>query len=221
MAPRREGGDCLYDAVNDALGNQYDNVAAYRDIAHAWFLENVQIYPDLTAVADFDDIVRTLKTPRAWTGDAGDLSPLILASSLNITLEIVSVAAVHVYPPLGDNSVRTVTVYYAADHYTDQPTDLHSQEGPRERIVHQGKAAQPIGLAAEGAEAPQTLATFKPPVYFNRAEIVARLKTQPKDLKKYEVYQDSVTGTGYRYLGVKPSAFTLKTHAFERVDDPV
>jgi hypothetical protein len=71
-----------------------------------------------------------------------------------------------------------------------------------------------------GAEAPQTLATFKPPVYFNRVEIVARLKTQPKDLKKYEVYHDSVTGTGYRYLGVKPSAFTLKRHAFERVDDP-
>jgi Domain of unknown function (DUF4157) len=128
-------GDCLYDAVNDARGNVNSNVQAYRDLAYDWFLRNFPNYPDLAQVADFDRIVTVLKTPGAWRGDAGDLSPLILASSLGITLVIVTPSAIHTYPPLEGEAQATIAVYYANNHYTAEPVAEYSGKKPQ-TIVH-------------------------------------------------------------------------------------
>jgi hypothetical protein len=141
-ATRRKGGDCLYDAVNDALGNKDDNVEAFRHIASQWFVANLPTYPQFAEVADFDRIVETLKTPGAWTGDAGDLSPLILASSLDVTLNIVTPIATHVYSPLGSASQRAVTVYHAGNHYTHVPTDQH-REWKSQPVIHHTTESKP------------------------------------------------------------------------------
>jgi hypothetical protein len=134
-------GNCLYDAVNDALGNSEGLANQYRQIATQWFVTHYHNYPDLQAVGDPTEVVDILSTPGRWDADAGDLAPLILASALGATIEVVTAHNRFVYAPLGNGSVRSVTVFYHLQHYTDIPLAAHQgwEQRPQKSLTAKKK----------------------------------------------------------------------------------
>jgi hypothetical protein len=116
-------GNCLYDAVNDALGNEASNAILLRQLVAAWYANNHMHYQEFAAVENPDAILGLLATQGAWQGNAGDLAPLILALANNIELTIVTVTNTYVYTP--PNFDRQVTIYLHNSHYTDRPTEAH------------------------------------------------------------------------------------------------
>jgi hypothetical protein len=200
QVPRaRRIGDCLYDAVNDAVDSLQSNVDIYRELAAHWFLSNLAEYPDLVQVADFDEIVNVLKQPGAWSGGAGDLSPLILASTLGVELIIVTPEVVHVYPPLGGVASRQVTIFYHENHYTDSPVEEHGDYLQLKTVSHTIKKKN---------------SSHRPLKRLGLKEIMTKLGVKADELKVDQTYEDG-EGNQYKYRGEIESVLTLKKHAFE------
>ncbi len=121
-------GDCLYTAVAIARGLEGEE-AALRQVATEWLL---QCPPDheIFDYADVNDLVLTVSTAQSWTGDPGDLSPVVLAYSTGITLRVVTAANVYVFNP----GNQIFTIYFHNEHYTSFPVNGVHNEGAGEII---------------------------------------------------------------------------------------
>lgn len=84
-------GDCLYDAVAEASGQQGDTPDLYRRITAEYAIgqwennHNQQVFQQVT---DINELVKTIAAPRAWNTNGGDLAPYFLAHALGIHLVI-------------------------------------------------------------------------------------------------------------------------------------
>lgn len=126
-------GDCLYTAVNIAIGNAGGNEDAYRQIATQWLLDLARNNPEhnIFQYADVEDLVAVVSQQGEWMGDAGDLSPVVLAYSLGVRLRIVTAGQAYVF----NGGQNEITIYYHDNHYTSFPVpDVHG-DSPSEVVV--------------------------------------------------------------------------------------
>lgn len=114
-------GDCLYTAINQALGNSGNNELLYRKIAFEYTQGLREDNPFFLGTTK-QDVLSIIGTPQAWAGNAGDAVPLILAHALGIRLTIVpSAGTSDTYGAEGPE----VRVYYHQNHYTSYPVWKH------------------------------------------------------------------------------------------------
>lgn len=133
-------GDCLYTAVNIALENNEGNEDAFRKIATQWLIDAENEH-EIFNYADRDAMIDIVSVPQEWTGNAGDLSAVVLAYSLGITLSVVTSDNAYIFNP-GHNKVE---IYYHSNHYTSFPVpNVH--DGSISEIV--SKPAKKLSLVS-------------------------------------------------------------------------
>ena len=122
----RRPGDCLYTSVNDALGNAGNNEDIFREIATNWLVENYGS-SEISQYGSLEALIQVVSTRRAWAGNAGDLSPVVLAFALGIELHVVTPGGTYVFNSGGGN---TVTIYHYDNHFTADPVEgVHDNSG--------------------------------------------------------------------------------------------
>jgi hypothetical protein len=170
-------GDCLYTAVNRAFGNAGSNEDAYRRIATTWLLQQ----GDDHEIFDFgtrDELIDVVSQPGAWTGDAGDLSAVVLAYSLGIRVRIVTAGGAYVF----DGGGGPVTIYYDSDHYTSFPVEgVHGESGGEVVAKPSKKIQKSIESRSSGEKDTSTSVKDQPGTSGSTGEGPSRAKRSQED----------------------------------------
>ncbi|QHS59962.1 hypothetical protein [Chitinophaga agri] len=117
-------GDCLYNAIVQAQTGKLDPEAAQqiRNTTVDWMLdernlENVATYAYENGV-DIFDLIRVIRTKGAWTGNAGDLAPRLVAAALGINLRIYVNGNPTMIRPLSGSGKGRVSLDLEDNHYS-------------------------------------------------------------------------------------------------------
>ncbi|MGH1338967.1 MAG: hypothetical protein ACRBFS_22820 [Aureispira sp.] len=114
-------GDCAYTSISIAAGFP-GSETALRAHATDWLLNTWENNPQ-HEVFDYGEInamIQTVSTSGDWNNDAGDLSIIVLAYTLDRTVEVVTSNNTYRFNPNAGNILR---VYHYGNHYTSYPVE--------------------------------------------------------------------------------------------------
>ncbi len=144
-----KSGNCLYEGVSIALGHGTTMVETYRQLSTSFFLHNPNIARD--AGLTVDGVIDVLSRTGAWVGNAGDLSPVILATVIQRKIVVVTAQYRHEITPMGMGNVAgEITLYLHDSHYTvAPPTPAHRAVSIIKKLDIPLKSGNKLNIPAE------------------------------------------------------------------------
>ncbi|MFI6156398.1 hypothetical protein ACIBCA_27345 [Kitasatospora sp. NPDC051170] len=177
-------GDCLYHAVNAAVNIQgVHDALGLRDLVVEWMLRpgNLQAVAALaqTRGTNLEELFLTVALTGNWATGAGDLAPMLVASTLGARLHIHVGGVMHTMRPLNGSAAGDIHLHLEGNHYSPmeevgastepmdtghmgaEPTDMDVDERPFKR-PHNAPAGSDDALTGPPVHAPGPSAPPRP-----------------------------------------------------------